>query len=206
MAFFGIAVTFLCQLIIRFGRGGIFSRWSARLRGYTEAAGIMGAFFGVLALLLSAYTGMGSRSSLDILLNDPITANKILLTVSVTAIWAMVVLIRLKVGKRLWTSGGFAFFYTALASVGFSLTAIIGSMGAHLTQGESTIDPILTSVGVDYTKFFLLNANLAMIVSIISLVVIVICIFLVTRLGLLKVPVAKKGSKWTLPRIDEPRK
>ena len=206
LAMIGIAVTFLCQLVIRFGRGGIFYRWSTKLRGYTEAAGIMGAFFGVFALLLSAYTGIGSRSSFDVLYNDPITANKILLTIVVTAIWSMVVIIRLKVDKRLWTSGGFALFYTAIAAVGFAITALVGSMGAHLTQGESTIDPVLNSVGIDYTKFFLLDANLAMIISIISLVVIVVCIFLAARMRLWKVRIAKPDTKWTLPTIDESKK
>jgi hypothetical protein len=205
MAMIGIAVTFLCQLVIRFGRGGMFSRMSARVRGYAEAAGIMGAFFGVFALLLSAYTGMGSRTSFDILFNNPITANKILLTVVITGIWSMVVIVRLKVGKRLWTSGGFALFYTALAVLGFVLTTLTGSMGAHITKGESTIDPLLNSIGIDYTKFFLLDANLAMIISIISLVVIVVCIFLSARMRLLKVQIAKKDTKWTLPRIDEPK-
>ncbi|HEY3420534.1 MAG TPA: hypothetical protein VGK23_08280 [Methanomassiliicoccales archaeon] len=206
LAMIGIAVTFLCQLVIRFGRGGMFSRWSTRLRGYTEAAGIMGAFFGVFALLLSAYTGINSRSSFDALYSDPITANKILLTIVVTAIWSMVVIIRLRVGKRLWTSGGFALFYTATAAVGFAITALIGSMGAHLTQGESTIDPLLNSVGIDYIKFFLMDANLAMIISIISLAVIVICIFLSARMRLLTVRIAKKDAKWTLPRIEEPKR
>jgi hypothetical protein len=206
LAMVGIAVTFLCQLVIRFGKGGMFSRWAGRLRGYTEAAGIMGALFGVFALLASAYTGMGSRSSYDILYNDPITANKILLTVAITGIWSMVVIVRMKVGKKLWTSGGFALFYTAIAAVGFVLTALVGSMGAHLVQGESSIDPLLSSLGIDYTKFFLLDANLAMIISAVSLIVIVACIFLAAKMGLGRVRMAKPDSKWTLPRIDEPEK
>jgi len=205
LAMIGIAVTFLCQLVIRFVRGGQLTRWAGRLRGYTEAAGIIGASFGVFALLLSAYTGIGSRSSFDVLFNDPITANKILLTIAVTAIWSMVVIIRLRVGKRLWTSGGFALFYTALAAVGFAITALVGSMGAHLPQGESTIDPVLNSIGIDYTKFFLLDANLAMVISIISLVVIVACIFMAARMRLLTVRIAEPDTKWTLPRIDEPK-
>jgi hypothetical protein len=206
LAMIAIAVTFLCQLVIRFGRGGWFSRLSARVRGYTDAAGIIGAFFGVFALLLSAYTGINSRDSFQALYNDPVTANKILLTITVTAIWTMVVIIRLRVGKRLWTSGGFALFYTAVAAVGFIITALVGSMGAHLTQGESTLDPLLSSLGIDYTKYFLLDANLAMIISIISLAVIVVCIFVAARMRLLKVRIADMGSKWTTPRIDEPRK
>ncbi len=137
MAMIGIGVTFLCQIVIRFGRGGVFSRMSVKIRGYTEAAGIMGAFFGVFALLLSAYTGMGSRTSFDILFNDPITANKILLTVVITGIWSMVVIVRLEVGKRLWTSGGFALFYTALAVFGFTLTTLTRIHGgAHHEGGE----------------------------------------------------------------------
>lgn len=206
LAMIAIAVTFLCQLVIRFGRGGWFSRLSSRVRGYTDAAGIMGAFFGVFALLLSAYTGINSRDSFLALYNDPVTANKILLTITVTAIWIMVVIIRLRVGKRLWTSGGFALFYTAVAAIGFIITALVGSMGAHLTQGESALDPLLSSFGIDYTKYFLLDANLAMIISIISLAVIVVCIFLAARMRLLKVRIADMGSKWTTPRIDEPRK
>jgi hypothetical protein len=79
-------------------------------------------------------------------------------------------------------------------------------MGAHLTQGESALDPLLSSFGIDYTKFFLMDANLAMIISIVSLVVIVVCIFLAGRMKLLKVRIADMGSKWTTPRIDEPRK
>jgi hypothetical protein len=206
LAMIAIAVTFLCQLVIRFGRGGWFSRLSVRVRGYTEAAGIMAALFGVLALLLSAYTGINSRDSFQILYDDPITANKILLTITMTAIWTMLVIIRLGVGKRLWTSGGFALFYTAVAAVGFAITALVGSMGAHLTQGESALDPLLRSLGIDYTKYFLLDANLAMIISIVSLAVIVVCIFLAARMRLLKVRIADMGSKWTSPRIDEPRK
>jgi hypothetical protein len=51
-----------------------------------------------------------------------------------------------------------------------------------------------------------MDANLAMIISIVSLVVIVVCIFLAGRMKLLKVRIADMGSKWTTPRIDEPRK
>jgi hypothetical protein len=206
LAMIGIGVTFLCQLVIRFGRGGMFSRLAGKIRGYTEAAGLMGAVFGVFALLISAVTGMGARSSFDILYNDPITANKILLTVAITAIWAMVVIIRMKIGKALWTSGGFSLFYTATATVGFALTALVGSMGAHLVQGESTIDPILNSLGIDYTQFFLPDINLAIVISIVSLVVIVVCIFLAARMRLGKVRMARPDSKWTLPRIEESRK
>ena len=90
--------------------------------------------------------------------------------------------------------------------MGFAITALVGSMGAHLTQGESTIDPVPNSVGIDYTKFFLLDANLTMIISIISLVVIVVCIFLAARMRLLKVRIAKPETRWTLPTIDEPKK
>jgi hypothetical protein len=206
LALICIAVTFLCQLVIGFGRGGMFSRLSAKVRGYTEAAGIMGAFFGVFAILVSAYTGINSRDSFDVLYGDPITANKILLTMVITAIWSMVVIIRLGIGKRLWTSGGFALFYTAVAAVGFAITALVGSMGAHLTKGESTIDPVLNSIGIDYTKYFLLDANVAMIISIISLVVIVVCIFLIARLRPSKVRIGKPDTKWTLPTIEVPKK
>jgi hypothetical protein len=206
MAMIGIGVTFLCQLVIRFGKGGMFSRLSASIRGYTEAAGIMGAFFGVFVLLVSAYTGINSRDSLDVLYGDPITANKILLTAGITAIWSMVVVLRLGIGERLWTSPGLALFYTGTAAVGFGITALVGSMGAHITQGESTIDPLLSSFGIDYTKYFLLDANLAMVVAIISLVVIVVCIFLAARLRPSKIRMAKPNGKWTLPTISEMKK
>jgi heme/copper-type cytochrome/quinol oxidase subunit 2 len=64
---------------------------------------------------------------------------------------------------------------------------------------------VLNSIGIDYTKFFLLEANLAMIVSIISLIVIVVCILLAARMRLSEVQIAKPATRWTLPRIEDPK-
>ena len=34
----------------------------------------------------------------------------------------------------------------------YGLTALTGSMGGHLTKGESFIDPVLNTIGLDYVK------------------------------------------------------
>ena len=154
LAFAGISLTFLCQLAIAWEKSmpATLVRWARSLRGYTEAAGLVGAFLGVIVLVISGYTGFNAYGSSSAILDVAITRNKIMLTVFAAILWASVVIVRLAFKRKLWTSFEMSGSYTLLAFGAYGLTALVGSMGGHITHGESSIEPILSAIGFDYTK------------------------------------------------------
>jgi hypothetical protein len=97
LAFAGIFLTFLCQLAISWEKRmpSILVRWARSIRGYTEAAGIVGAFLGVIALVASGYTGYNAYGDAGAILDVAITRNKVMFTIFATVLWASVVVIRL---------------------------------------------------------------------------------------------------------------
>jgi hypothetical protein len=156
LAFAGIFITFMCQLTIAWERRmpPTFVRWARSLRGYSEAAGIVGAVLGVIVLLASGFTGYNAYGSAGAILDVAITRNKIMFTIFATILWTSVVIIRLLFKRKLWTSFEMSGLYTLLALGAYGLTALTGSMGAHITKGESSIEPILKMFGFDYTQPF----------------------------------------------------
>jgi hypothetical protein len=156
LAFAGIALTFLCQLAISWEKHmpNRLVGWARSLRGYTEAAGIVGAFLGVIVLLMSGYSGYNAYGDSAAILDVAITRNKIMFTIFATILWASVVVIRLSFRRKLWTSFEMSGLYTLLAFGAYGFTVLTGSMGGHITQGESSIEPILKAIGFDYTKPF----------------------------------------------------
>lgn len=122
-----------------------------RTRGYFEATGYVAAVGGVVGLVLSGYTGMNAWPP-DVLLESALIRNKITITIFVTVLWMMIVFIRVRFGRGLWTCPLMATLYTGLAVFAFGLIALTGSMGAHTTVGESIADPVWALLGIDVTK------------------------------------------------------
>ena len=148
VAIVGIALTALCQIVVRLGDylPESITGLARKVAPYTEAAGIVGAFAGVIAIIFSAYTGSQSWT-IDELVNDVIVRNKILLTCIILAMWICVVGIRLRFKRGLWACPAMAWVYVGSAVAAFSVTALTGSMGAHLVFGGSSIDAILKELG-----------------------------------------------------------
>jgi hypothetical protein len=208
LAFAGIALTFLCQLAIAWEKRmpATLVRWARSLRGYSEAAGLVGAFLGVIVLVISGYSGFNAYGSSSAILDVAITRNKIMFTAFATILWASVVIIRLSFKRKLWTSFEMSGLYTLLALGAYGLTALVGSMGGHITKGESSIEPILNAVGFDYTKPFEFDPWLMTMVALMGIGALIMALVQI-RLGKLWTlrPGANDGNlrTWSEPRMIE---
>lgn len=176
-----------------------------RTRGYFEAAGYVGAVLGVLGLLLSAWTGMYAWPY-DVLIDDSIVRNKILLTAFSTVMWIGVVFIRTMFGRGLWTCPTMTAVYVGLTFVSFGVLGTTGSMGAHITKGESAMDPIWNLVGFQVNSDIILHSNTAALVSLVSMVVIILSLVVAKRYDLFSMRLGpetcQKIFKWDEPRIE----
>jgi hypothetical protein len=206
LAFIAIMVVALSQIAVRLKNRmpKKLVKAAIQVRGYAEATGYFAAIAGLIGLLLSAYTGMYAWPT-DVLLNDPVIQNKILLTAFSTAFWIGVVVIRTRFGRGLWTCPAMAMLYTVLAIAGFGMVGLTGSLGAHLTQGGSILDPFWSTLHIDVTKTMSLVPVLAAIVAMASVVAFIISLAIARRYELFGVRLGaetcERYFKWDEPRI-----
>ncbi len=192
-----IVLTALGLVLLRFwpAKGGKISELVRAATGYLEPTGLVAAIAGVIALLVSAFTGMTAWGGTDAVLDDPITRNKIVLTVIITVMWSLAVLTRLRFGRALWRVPLLATLYVGTVAVAFGLTSFIGSMGAHLAEGGSIIDPLLGSLGIDYASALVIGPTTALIIAALSVVVIIACLVVSRRRGGKLVELVKESSE-----------
>ncbi|NYT11919.1 MAG: hypothetical protein GKC03_05115 [Methanomassiliicoccales archaeon] len=205
LAFIGIGGTFLLQIVCWLERPKFLLNFARKTRGYLEAAGIVAALLGVVALLLSAITGSIAWST-DMLLGSPEAMNKIVMTAAATTIWAGAVFIRLRFGRGLWTCPAMAGLYAGLSLIGIVLIGITGSMGAHITTGESLLDFLWDLLGFDPSQSMMASDQTAIIIVVISAIIIVGCSLIAIRSGLSKQSFrCETGtcSYWDEPRIRD---
>jgi hypothetical protein len=206
LAFVCIMIVAGCQIVVRLRNRmpKSFVRIAIRIRGYMEAAGFVGAVLGVLGLLLSAWTGMYAWT-LDALINDPVIRNKILLTAFATVLWAGVVFIRSRYGRGLWTCPAMASLYVVLTFVAFGMIGTVGSMGAHLAQGGSALDPIWSLVGFRVDTIIELSTNAAALLALVSVALLVVALAIARKYDLFSVKLGaetcQKYFKWDEPVI-----
>jgi hypothetical protein len=206
LAFACIVAVALAQIIVRMK--GCLPRalvaLAIKVRGYAEAAGYVGAVAGIVGLLLSAWTGMYAWPQ-DALLESAVIRNKITLTLFATVLWGGVVFIRMRFGRGLWTCPAMAFLYTALAVVAYGVLGMTGSLGAHLTVGESVLDPLWNLIGVDVNESLAIEPGLAVMVALVCVVALVAAMFVARRLDLFGVelgPECERFFKWDEPTIS----
>ena len=206
LAFIGIVTVALAQITVRLKdhMPKRLVKAAIQVRGYTEATGYVAAIAGLIGLLLSAYTGMYAWPP-DVLLNDPVIQNKILLTAFSTAFWIGVVIIRTRFGRGLWTCPAMALLYTALAIAGFGVVGLTGSLGAHISQGGSILDPFWNFLHIDVAKTMSLAPMVAALVAMVSVVAFIISFAIARRYELFGVTLGAetcgKYFKWDEPRI-----
>lgn len=207
LAFVCIMIVAVAQIVVRLKNRmpKKFVEWAIRVRGYTEAAGYVGAVLGVLGLLLSAWTGMYAWP-MDILLDSPVVRNKILLTAFATVLWGGVVYIRSRFGRGLWTCPSMATLYIAMTFVAFGVLGTTGSMGAHLVQGGSALDPLWNFVGFRVTANLVLSANIDAAIAITSVAALVVAMYVARRYDLFSVKLGaetcQRVFKWDEPKIE----
>ncbi len=206
LAFVCIMAVAAAQIVVRYKNRmpKSFVRIAIRTRGYVEAAGFVGAALGVLGLLLSAWTGMYAWPT-DVLINDPVIRNKILLSAYATVMWGGVVYIRSRFGRGLWTCPAMATLYVVLTFISFGLVGTTGSMGAHLTQGGSALDPLWSIVGFKVTDVLEIPTNEAALVMLVSVALFIVSLAIARRYELFNVKLSpetcQKYFKWDEPTL-----
>jgi hypothetical protein len=206
LSFICIMTVTIAQIVVRFRTRmpRKFVEWAIKVRGYTEAAGYVGAVLGVLGLLLSAWTGMYAWPE-DVLLKSAVVRNKILLTAFSTVMWGGVVYIRSRFGRGLWTCPSMATVYVGLTFVAFGILGTTGSMGAHLVQGGSALDPLWNFVGFRVGANLVLTTNINALIAIASAGALVIALVIARRYDLFSVKLGaetcQRVFKWDEPKI-----
>jgi hypothetical protein len=208
LAFAGIFLTFLCQMAISWEKHlpAVLVHWARSIRGYTEATGIVGAVLGVIVLLASGFTGYNAYGDSAQILDVAITRNKVMFTIFATILWAAVVVLRLAFKRKLWTSFEMSGLYTLLALGAYGLTTLTGSMGGHITKGESSIEPILKMVGFDYTQPIDFEPWLMAIVALMGIGALIMGLVQIRLINLWALrPGANDGNlpTWSEPRMIE---
>jgi hypothetical protein len=210
LAFVCIMMVAVAQVVVRLKNKSwmpkSFVRLAIRIRGYAEAAGYVGAALGIIGLLLSAYTGMYAWPR-DVLLDSAVIRNKIMFTVFSTVMWTGVLVIRARFGRGLWACPMMAAVYTGLAFVAYGVLGMTGSLGAHLTVGESVLDPFWNLIGMRVSDPITLSPGLAESIAIVSGIVFVLSLAVARRYDLfstkLEPTVCEKVFRWDEPRIEE---
>ncbi len=113
----------------------------------TDVVAVYSAVFGTVMLLLAAGSGLMLRP-MEALLNSPITKNKILCTVLALVCWSSFLVLRLKVGPRLWELRGFVRHYAyVMALAGLVFVVTTNSIGGDLAGIPSGYEQIAQAVG-----------------------------------------------------------
>lgn len=210
LAFICIMMVAVAQVVVRLKNKSWMPRrlvsLAIRVRGYAEAAGYVGAALGIIGLLLSAYTGMYAWPQ-DVLLDSPVVMNKIMFTAFATVLWCGVLFIRARFGRGLWTCPMMAAVYVGLTFVAYGVLGMTGSLGAHLTVGESVLDPLWNLIGMKVDDPIALEPNMASGIAIACAIAFVLSLAVARRYDLFAVklePAAcQKLFRWDEPTIQE---
>jgi hypothetical protein len=209
LAFACIMIVFAAQVVVRLKNRmpGRFVHWAIVVRGYAEPAGYVAAVAGLLGLLLSAWTGMYAWP-MEKLLDSGIVRNKILFTVYATALWTIVVFMRTRFGRGLWSCPPMMTVYAGTAFVAYGFIGMAGSLGAHITQGGSVLDPLWNIVGFRVSSTVELAPQLAAAIALASALVFVITLRIASKYDLFSMKLApetcQKIFKWDEPKMQEP--
>lgn len=206
LAFICIMAVAVAQVVVAHKKlfGARLTDLAIKVRGYAEATGYVAAVGGLIGLLLSSWTGMYAWPQEDLLLSEEVR-NKITLTIFATVLWGMVVFIRMRFGRGLWACPAMATVYTLIALAAMSVTGATGSVGAHLTKGESLLDPLWSLLNVTITESFVLEPSIAGGIALFSMIGLVLSLIYARRAGLFDVKLApetcQKYFKWDEPVI-----
>ena len=209
LAFACVMIVLVSQVVVRLKKWmpKTFVRWAIIVRGYAEPASYVAAVAGLLGLVLSAYTGMYAWP-MDKLLESGVVRNKILFTAYSTVLWAAVIFIRTRFGRPLWTCPAMATVYVGFVFVAYGFLGMAGSLGAHITQGGSVLDPLWSIVGFRVESAVEFGPDLAAGIAIFSAAIFVVSLWIAQRYDLfamkLSAETCQKIFRWDEPKMHEP--
>jgi hypothetical protein len=202
-------IVLVSQIVVRFKNAmpKTFVRWAIVVRGYAEPASYVAAVAGLLGLVLSAYTGMYAWP-VDKVLESGVVRNKILFTSYATVLWASVIFLRTRFGRPLWTCPAMATVYVGFVFVAYGLLGMAGSLGAHITQGGSVLDPLWNIVGFKVETTVEFGPDLAAGIAIFSAAIFVTSLWIAQKYDLFAMKLSpetcQKIFKWDEPKMLEP--
>ena len=108
-----------------------------------------GNIIGLLGLVVAMITGFIDWP-VAALLPDPYMRFKILFSIIATQIYVFLVVVRAKLGDKVWdTTSGFL-IYGILVVVGGALIILMGAMGGIAVYGTSILEPLLDWLGLPW--------------------------------------------------------
>jgi hypothetical protein len=142
----GIVVFIFAAIVFRLlvdlrVRNSVPSARVGAIRNGADVISYMGALAAVIFLVLSAVTGYLIQP-FSILVSEPILLNKSLVALGALFFWAAFLVLRYRSGPSMWKKRRLYAIAMITATLGFSFTALSGSIGAELTLGHSVMDPI----------------------------------------------------------------
>lgn len=119
----------------------------------------IGLASGILAMLVGAMVW-----PVDAVTTSPMGRNHILLASWTTAYWALILVLRWRVGAGLWEGSG-RWIMALLAMIGAGLLGITGTLGGHLSGIYTDLAKVLRVLGWEvHRTFYVPNATLAALV------------------------------------------
>ena len=111
----------------------------------------IGAIIGFLGLIAGMITGfMEPEYPVNALVQNPIMRFKILWSVVGTEIYLFLMIVRAKIGDRVWTNASTYFPYAILTIFGGVLMMIMGALGGIAVYETSILQPILEWIGIPW--------------------------------------------------------
>ena len=148
------AVVALVNLILRiFFRDSINTPGTrlARIFHQFDVFIYIGAIIGFLGLVAGMVTGfMEPLWPVDRLVDSAIMRFKILWSVVATEIYLYLMIVRAKIGDRIWVKASSYFPYAILTIFGGVLMMIIGALGGIAVYGTSILGPVLDWIGIPW--------------------------------------------------------
>ncbi len=205
LAIIAIILTLLAQIAIS-GKESFprLANAAYKSRGYLDATGIVAVIAGIIAIVISAITGLDAAPA-HVLVDSVILRNKIVLSFLALVAWIWVAAMRLRLGRSLWTCPWSSVAYVIIALIAMSFTTVVGSLGADITTGGSLFDSFYSFIGLDPThvdlQFSLIWSLTFTIISILVIFVVLLTARL-SQVGREQLRSDRKCHHW--PDWDEP--
>jgi len=123
----------------------------SRLFHYIDVFIFMGSIIGFIGLIAGMVTGFMEPSwPLTRLETDPLMRFKILWSIVCIEIYLFLMVVRAKLGDRVWVGTSSSLIYGILVIVGGVLIIIIAALGGIAVYGESILSPILDWLGLPW--------------------------------------------------------
>ena len=110
-----------------------------------------GNIIGLIGLVASMFTGfMEPAWPVTTLLADPTMRFKILFSSIAVELYVFLVVVRTKIGDRVWVGRVSFLTYGIVAIIGGMLMVFMGALGGRAVYGESILDPLLNWLGLPW--------------------------------------------------------